>query len=82
MVFCRPQQSIQYIAIFELIGSTRWEAGSYKLRSIGVGLVVFVGVCLVVQPCFATEALELARPTLSKREDIQGKKGIADRLWC
>ena len=35
-----------------------------------------MGVYLVVQPCFATEALELARPTLGKREDTQEKKGL------
>ena len=54
----------------EPVGSTRWETGSSKLRNIGIGSVVFVVVVdLIVQPCFATEVRELARPTLGKRED-------------
>jgi len=39
-------------------------------------------VDLIVQPCFVTEVRELARPTLGKREDTRGKKGIANRLRC
>ena len=34
----------------------------------------------MAQPCFAMEIRELARPTLGKREDIRGKKGIANTL--
>ena len=44
--------------------------------------MVFMGVNLVVQPCFATEARGLERPTLGKREDARGKKGIANILRC
>ena len=36
---------------FEPAGSMRWEAGSFKLRNIGIGSVVFVGVNLMAQPC-------------------------------
>ena len=34
----------------------------------------------MVQPCFATEVRGLVRPTLGKREDSLGKKGIANKL--
>ena len=42
----------------------------------------FVGVNLMVQPCFATEIQGLVRPTLGKREGTREKKGIANRLRC
>jgi len=41
-------------------------------------MVVFVGVNLVVQPCFATEARGLARPSLGKREDSRRRKGVTN----
>ena len=56
------------------VGSTRWETGFYKLRNIGIGLAVSMGVNLVVQPCFAMEGRGLARPILGKREDARGKE--------
>ena len=62
------------------VGSKTWEAGSCRLRNIGIGLGVSVGVILVVQPCFATEVQELAKHTLGKREDTWGNKGIANKL--
>ena len=62
------------------VGSTMWETGSCKLRNIGIGLAVSMGVNLVVQPCSAMEGRGLARPTLGKREDARGKKGIANKL--
>ena len=62
------------------VGSTRWEAGFYKLRNTGIGVVVFVWVNLTVQPCFATEVRGLARPSSGEREDSRGKKGIANKL--
>ena len=65
---------------FEPIGSTRWETGSYKLRNTGIGLVAFMGVNLMGQPCFATEARGLARPTLGKEESDRGKETISNRL--
>ena len=37
-------------------------------------------VTLMVQPCFAKESRELARPTLGKEEGSRGKEGIADKL--
>jgi len=42
--------------------------------------MVFVAVNLVMQPCFATEVRGLARPSLGKREDSRGRKGIANKL--
>jgi len=36
----------------------------------------------MMQPCFATEAQELARLTLGKREATPGKKDIANKLRC
>jgi len=54
-------------------GSTRWEAGFYKLRNIRVGLVVFVLVRLMGQPCFATEVRGLARPSSGERR-FSGKE--------
>jgi len=44
--------------------------------------MVAVGVDLVDQPCFATEAQGLARPTLGKEEGIREKEGIANELRC
>ena len=44
--------------------------------------MAFVRVDLMVQPCFATEVQGLVRPTLGKREDTRGKKGIANTLRC
>ena len=52
---------------FELTGSMKWESGSYKLRNIGIGLVVSVGLNAIVQLCFATEVQGSARHTLGKR---------------
>ena len=63
-----------------LAGSMRWETGSFKLRNIGIGSVVFVGVNLMVQPCFATGVQGLARLTLGKREAAREKKDIANKL--
>ena len=60
--------------IFEVVGSTRWETGSYKLKNIGIGLVEFVGVNLVVQPYSVMEAPGLVRPTLGKRRYSRNKK--------
>ena len=62
------------------VGSTTWETGSWRLRNIGIGLVVAVRVILVVQPCFATEVQELVKHTLGKRENTRGNKGIANKL--
>ena len=42
--------------------------------------MVFVGVNLMTQPCFAMEARGLARPTLGKEEGSRGKEGIANKL--
>jgi len=67
---------------FEPAGSMRWETGSFKLRNIGTGFVVFVEVNLMVQPCFATGVWGLARLTLGEREDIRRKKDIANKLRC
>jgi len=53
--------------IFEAVGSTMWEAGSYKLRNIGIGLGFLVAVNLILRPCSAMEVQELARPILGKR---------------
>ena len=39
-----------------------------------------VGVNLMVQPYFATEVRGLAKPTLGKREDTRGNRGIANKL--
>ena len=47
-------------------GSAGWETGSYKLRNIRTGLLVFVGVNAIVQRCFAMEVRELVRATLGK----------------
>jgi len=58
----------------KLVGSTRWVTGFYKLRNIGVGLLVFMWVDLMVQPCFATEVRGLARPSSGEREDSRGRK--------
>ena len=44
--------------------------------------MVFEGVNLIIQPCFATEVQESVRPTLGKREDRRGKNSVADGLWC
>ena len=66
---------------FESEGSMRWETGSYKLRNIGIGLAVSMGVNLMVRPCFATEVQGLARPTLGKRESAGGKY-VSNKLWC
>ena len=44
-----------------------WEAGSYKLRNIGIGLGFLVAVNLILRPCSAMEVQELARPILGKR---------------
>jgi len=54
-------------------------AGSYKRRNIGIGVVVFMGVNLMVQPCFAMEVRGLAKPILGKRKNTRGKDGIANR---
>ena len=56
--------------------------GSSKLRNIGIGSVVFVGVNLMVQPSLATGGQELARLTLGKGEATRGRKdtGIANKL--
>jgi len=67
---------------FGPIGSTGWATGFYKLRNIGIGLLVFVGVNPMVRPCFATDVRGLARPTLGKEEGTRGEEGIANRLWC
>ena len=53
---------------FKPVESKRWETGSYKLRNIGIGFVVFQGVNLMVQPCFATGAPGSVRLILGKRE--------------
>ena len=55
---------------FEPAGSRKWETGSYKLRNIGIGLVVSMGLKLIVQLCFATEVRGSVRPTLGKRNHI------------
>ena len=55
--------------IFGSVELTRWETGFYKLRNIGIGWVVFAGVNLVAQPCFATGVRELVRPLSGKEED-------------
>ena len=68
------------ITTFEPVGSLRWGNGSYKRRNIGIGLVVFVGVYLITQLCFAMEVRGLARPTLGKREETREKNGIANKL--
>ena len=34
----------------------------------------------MVQPCFATEARGLVRPTLGKEEGAQGNEGIANKF--
>ena len=44
--------------------------------------MVFMWVNLMVQPCFATEVLGLAKPSSGEREDSRGKKGIANKLEC
>ena len=54
---------------FEPAGSMKWETGSCKLRSIGIGLVS-MGLNVIVQPYFATEIQGSARPTLGKRNHI------------
>jgi len=53
---------------FEPAELVRWETGSFKLRNIGIGSVVFVGVNLMAEPCFATGVQKLARLTLGERE--------------
>jgi len=50
----------------EPVGLIKWKTGSCKLRNIGTGLVVSVGLDLIVQLCFATEVRGSARPTLGK----------------
>ena len=50
-------------------GSTTSETGSYRLRNIGISLVVLVAAILLVRPCFVTEARGLAKHLLGKRED-------------
>ena len=62
------------------VGWARWKTGSYKLRNIGIGLVVFVGANLMVQRCFALEAPGLEKHTLGKRKDTRGNKSIANKL--
>jgi len=62
------------------VGSMMWETGSCRLRNIGTGLMVFVGVNLVVQPCSVMEVRGLERPTLGKRKGTRGEKGISDKL--
>ena len=47
-------------------GSAGWETGSYKLRNIRTGLLVFVGVNAIVRRCFAMEVRGLVRATLGK----------------
>ena len=42
--------------------------------------MAFMGVNLMVQPCFATEIRELVRPTLGKEEGSQGNESIANKL--
>ena len=42
--------------------------------------MVFVGLNLMAQPCFAMEVRESARPTLGKRKDTGGEKEIANKL--
>jgi len=65
---------------FGPVGSTRWETGSYKPGNTGTGLMVFVGVNLMVRPCFAMEIRGLVRPILGKREDTRGKKDTANKV--
>ena len=65
---------------FEPVGLMRWGTGSYKLRDIRVGLVVFVAVDLMVQPYFVMEVQGSARPILGKREDTRKGKGITNKL--
>jgi len=48
--------------------------------NIGIGLVVFVIVNPMAQPCFATEVRGLARPTLGKREDTR-RNGASLISW-
>jgi len=43
-------------------------------------MVIVVRVNLMVQPCFATEARGLARPTLGREEYAGGKEGITNKL--
>jgi len=56
---------------FERVGSTEWETGSPGLQNIRIGLIALVGANLIIQPCFATEVMGLARPTLGK----EGSRG-------
>jgi len=55
---------------FEPAESMKWETGSCKLRNIGIGLVVSMGLNVIAQLCFATEVQGSARPTLGKRNPI------------
>lgn len=60
---------------FGPVVSSRWKTGSYRLRIIGIGLVVYVGLNLVAQPCFVKEAWGLGRPTpgLQELRDFGGR---------
>jgi len=59
---------------FERVGWTEWEAGSPGPQNIRIGLIVFMGANLIIQPCFATGVMGLARPTLGKEEVVEGRK--------
>jgi len=61
-------------------GLTMWETGSCKLRNIGTGLVIFVGVNAMVQRCFAMEVPGLARATLGEIKYTRRNKSSANRL--
>jgi len=63
----------------EPVESTEWGTGSFKLRNIGIGSVVFVGVNLMVQPCFVPGVRGLARLSLGEREATRGKKDIVNK---
>ena len=56
--------------------STRWNIGSYRLRNVGIGLVMSMGAILVVQPCSATGVPELAKRTLGEREKILEERNV------
>ena len=69
--------SLRYgTATFKPVVLARWETGFYKLKNIGIGLVVSVRLNLVVQLCFATEVQGSARPTLGNGKHIKGKEGM------
>ena len=67
-------------ATFDPVGLKRLETGCYKLKNIGIGLMVLVGVNLMAQSYFAMEVPGLARPTLGKGEHTGGEKDIANKL--